>query len=192
FQVPDQGLAVCGHCRKPQGNGLWISFSKDNGKSWGPPKTISTERYFEPAFICTGRRLVGLVRENAAHAFHQFVSDDGGTSWQFQPHVIQGSKTAIHPSPFIVSNPNQPDQLYALQAERTGENRINLWQAEKDTLQWERNRVLSTSPGVEDFGYPWMTHLAGNDWFLVYYAGEKDGPNAIYGGTITISPQARH
>ncbi|MFT6618768.1 MAG: hypothetical protein ACJASX_001662 [Limisphaerales bacterium] len=31
-----------------------------------------------------------------------------------------------------------------------------------------------------------MTHLDGNDWFLVYYGGEKDGPNSIYGMKLTV------
>ena len=188
FQVPKKGLAVCGHYRKPRGDGLWIAYSQDHGKTWGPSQTISTKKYFEPTFIRTERRLVGLVRENSAHAYHQYTSDDLGASWQFQPSVIQGSKKAVHPSPFIVSHPNQPDQLYALQTERIGENQIHLWQAESGTLRWERKRLVASAPGVEDFGYPWMTHLAGNDWFVVYYAGQKDGPNSIYGGTITIAP----
>ncbi|WP_197452551.1 sialidase family protein [Rosistilla carotiformis] len=189
FQVPAEGLAVCGHYRKPRGEGLWIAYSKDNGKSWGPTKTITTRKYFEPTFIFSGGRLVGLVRENSAHAYHQFVSDDRGASWQFRPSVIQGNENAVHPSPFLVADPTQPDRLYALQTERIGDNWINLWQAERDTLQWQENRVLTSSPDVEDFGYPWMTHLAGNDWFMVHYAGEKDGPNSIYGGVITIAPR---
>ncbi|QDS89941.1 BNR/Asp-box repeat protein [Rosistilla ulvae] len=189
FQVPNEGLAVCGHYRKPHGDGLWIAYSKDDGRTWNPPKTITTNKYYEPTFISTGGRLIGLVRENSAHAYHQYTSDDRGVSWQFQPSVIQGNKDANHPSPFIVSDPTQPDRLYALQTERTDKNQISLWQAESDTLQWKRNRLLTSSPGVEDFGYPWMTHLTGNEWFMVYYAGESDGPNAIYGRTITISPR---
>lgn len=188
FPVSGRGLAVCGHYRQPRGSGLWIAFSEDDGRTWGPAETITTKKYFEPTFTSTGGRIIGLVRENAAHAFHQYVSDDGGRSWQFQPSLIQGSKKAIHPSPYVASDPTQRQRLYALQAERTAENNINLWQADRDTLEWKQKRVLTSAPGVEDFGYPWMTHLDGNQWFMVYYAGEKDGPNSIYGVTITITP----
>ena len=31
-----------------------------------------------------------------------------------------------------------------------------------------------------------MTHLSGNELFLVYYAGEKDGPNSIHRMRLTI------
>lgn len=188
FPVPGKGLAVCGHYRQPRGEGLWIAYSEDDGRTWGPAETITTKKYFEPTFIFTGGRLIGLVRENAAHAFHQYVSDDGGKTWQFQPSVIQGNEKANHPSPFVVSDPTQPERLLALQAERIGDNRIYLWQADRNTLEWKQKRVLSSAPGVEDFGYPWMTHLKGNEWFMVYYAGEKEGPNDIYGGIITITP----
>ncbi len=188
FQVPGKGLAVCGHYRKPSGSGLWIAYSEDDGKTWGSAQKITIEKYFEPTFIFTGGRLVGLVRENSAHAYHQFVSDDLGKSWQFRERVIQGSKKAVHPSPFIVSDPTQPDRLYALQSERTDSNQISLWQSQSDSLKWERHSLITSCPDVEDFSYPWMTHLEGNDWFIVYYAGEKDGPNSIYGMTIAIQP----
>ncbi|EAQ77879.1 sialidase family protein [Blastopirellula marina] len=190
FQVPGKGLAVCGHYRQPSGSGLWIAYSKDDGKSWGPAQTISTESYFEPTFIYTSGRLIGLVRENAAHAYHQYVSDDLGASWQFGESVIQGSKDAVHPSPFLVADPTQPERLYALQSERDAANQINLWQSQSDTLQWERHSLVTSGAGFEDFSYPWMTHIEGNDWFLVFYAGEKDGPNSIYGMKLTIPPQS--
>ena len=189
FQVPGKGLAVCGHYRKPSGYGLWIAYSEDDGKTWGPAQRITKEKYYEPTFISTGGRLIGLAGENAAHAYHQYVSDDFGTSWQFQESVIQGNEKSVHPSPFIVSDPTQPNRLYALQSERNESNLISLWQSQSDSLNWERHSLVASCPGIEDFSYPWMTHLEGNDWFVVYYAGEKDGPNSIYGMKITIQPR---
>jgi hypothetical protein len=41
-------------------------------------------------------------------------------------------------------------------------------------------------PDAEDFGYPWMSHLRDDEWFVVYYGGEKDGPNSIHGMKIRI------
>jgi hypothetical protein len=130
--------------------------------------------------------MIGLVRENSAHAYHQYVSDDLGASWQFRPSVIQGDKAAVHPSPFIVADPVQPERLFSLQTERTSQKEIYLWQAQSDKLEWRRLGLVVSCPGVQDFGYPWMTHISGNEWFLVYYAGDKDGANSIYGMTITI------
>lgn len=186
FPVKGKGLAVCGHFRKPKGYGIWIAYSGDQGKSWGGPNTISTEKYFEPTFIYSSGRLLGLVRENAAHAYHQFESSDSGANWQFLPKVIQGDDSAVHPSPFIVVDPTNPDRLLALQTERSEKKEIYLWQADSDSLPWRRLGLVMSVPGVEDFGYPWMTCLGGNEWFLVYYAGEEDGPNSIYGLKLTI------
>ncbi|WP_068131562.1 sialidase family protein [Roseimaritima ulvae] len=186
FSVPGKGLAVCGHFRKPKGDGVWIAYSKDHGKSWGPPHVITTRKFFEPAFVFASGRLLGLVRENSAHAYHQYISDDLGESWRFHPKVIQGDAAVVHPSPFVVVDPANPGRLLVLQSERSDKREIYLWQADVDTLRWRRRGLLVAQPDAEDFGYPWMTHLGGNDWFVVYYGGEKDGPNSIYGMKITI------
>lgn len=186
FPVTGKGLAVCGHFRKPKGDGLWIAYSKDEGQTWGDPHVITKRKFFEPTFVFTSGRLLGLVRENSAHAYHQFVSENLGETWSFQSEVIQGNATAVHPSPFVVVDPSNPDRLFALQTERSQDREINLWQADADSLQWQRRGLLISQPGVEDFGYPWMTHVGANDWFLVYYSGATNGPNSIYGMKITI------
>ena len=186
FAVEGKGLAVCGHYRKPKGEGLWIAYSKDEGKTWGAAETITPEKFFEPTFIYSSKRLIGLIRENSAHAYHQFTSDNLGESWQFQAKVMQGDKSAVHPSPFLIEDPTRPGVIFALQSERTKKREIYLWQAKADTLEWQRMGLVVSDPDAEDFGYPWMTHLEGDDWFLVYYAGETNGPNSIYGMKISI------
>jgi len=186
FPVPGKGLAVCGHYRQPKGNGIWISYSGDHGQTWGEPNTITANKFFEPTFVHSAGRLIGLVRENAAHAYHQYVSEDLGKTWSFQPKALQGDAKANHPSPFIVVDPKNPQRLLALQTERNQERAINLWQANADTLKWRRLGRVVSHPSAEDFGYPWMTHLGGDDWFLVYYGGEKDGPNSIHGMRLTL------
>jgi len=183
FSVPGKGLAVCGHFREPKGDGIWIAYSEDNGRAWGSPQSISNQRYFEPAFVQAGGRLIGLVRENGAHAYHQFVSDDRGKTWQFKQAAIQGDPRAVHPSPFITFDPREPNTLHALVSERAPNHQISLWRADAETLKW--NRVRRLAEGGGDWTYPWMTHLGGNDWFLVYYQGEKDAAS-IYGKRITI------
>ncbi|MDD5708615.1 MAG: sialidase family protein [Kiritimatiellae bacterium] len=189
FAVPRMGMAVCGHYRKPKGAGIWISYSSDNGKSWGPPQTITSEGYNEPVFIHTdGGRLVGLVRQNEARAYHQFVSRDIGKSWQFTERAIQGNVQAVHPSPFLTVDPSNPQRLYALVSEREPSHRISLWYAHQETLQWRRIGVVVTGDG--DWTYPWMTHLAGNEWFVVYYKGSKDAAS-IYGARMAV-PEQEH
>ncbi len=186
FPVPDKGLAVCGHFRKPKGYGLWIAYSGDQGRTWGGPNTITTNKFFEPSFVFSNGRLIGLVRENAAFAYHQYVSDDLGENWRFVPKALQGDAGANHPSPFIVVDPSNPKRLLALQTERNKKRQIFLWQADVKTLKWRRLGLIVSQAEAEDFGYPWMSHLQGDDWFVVYYAGGKDGPNSIFGMNLTI------
>tara|TARA_R110002096_G_scaffold199271_2_gene383083 strand:+ start:411 stop:1484 length:1074 start_codon:yes stop_codon:yes gene_type:complete len=183
FPVPGKGLAVCGHYRNPKGNGIWIAYSEDEGASWGSPHTISEERFFEPVFIFSQDRLIGLVRENDAHAYHQFVSDDLGESWEFTRTAIQGNAKAVHPSPFLVSDPRNPDVLYALISEREPSHQITLWKSKPNPLEWKP--VCKVTEGGGDWTYPWMTHLGGNEWYLVYYQGDKKA-SSIYGRRVSI------
>ena len=188
FEVPGRGVAVCGHYRKPKGDGIWIAYSEDQGRTWDPARTITTEKYFEPAFIFAGRSLIGLVREDSAHAYHQFTSDDMGEAWSFRSKAIQGDPHSHHPSPFVVEDTTEPGIFYSLQTERSQAREIYLWTARRDEMKWKKIRRVAAAPNKEDFGYPWMTHIEGNAWFLVYYAGESDGPNDIYGMRLRISP----
>ena len=192
FNVPGKGLAVCGHYRKPKGLGIWIAYSKDQGLSWqSPSAVIENKKYFEPTFIHTSDgKLTGLVREDSAHAYHQFTSDNLGKSWGFESCVIQGNPKAGHPSPFIVEDPICPGIYYALQPERTAKKEIYLWASTGDWSKWHKVCLVAAAPGHADFSYPWMAHLKGREWFLVYYAGESNGPNSIYGKKIIIPESA--
>jgi hypothetical protein len=183
FDVPGKGLAVCGHYRKPKGNGIWIAYSADQGRSWGTPQTINGEAFFEPVFVFAKDRLIGLVRENGAHAYHQLVSDDLGGAWKLSRAAIQGDKRAVHPSPCLIVDPRDPNTLYALVSERAPSNRITLWKAGADSLEWKPVRELAVGGG--DWTYPWMIHLGGDDWYLVYYQGDRDA-SSIYGKRIVI------
>lgn len=186
FSVPGKGLAVCGHFRKPRGYGIWIAFSQDHGISWGDPRTITEKRYFEPTFIHSREKLIGLVRENEAHAYHQFVSEDRGESWVAKEKALLGDPSAVHPSPFLIEDPATPGQLYSLQSERGEKNRIHLWQASATDLDWEHVGQVVEVPNDRDFSYPWMTPLGDGRWFLVYYSGEKDGANSIWGLELSL------
>lgn len=186
FSVPGKGLAVCGHFRKPKGYGIWIAFSQDHGKSWGDPQIITDNAYFEPTFLYSQERLIGLIRENAAHAYHQYVSDDLGDSWEAKGKVLQGNPRSNHPSPFLIEDPAKPGQLYALQSERGDKHQIHLWKASASVLDWEHVIQIVEVPNDRDFSYPWMTPLGSGKWFLVYYSGEKDGPNSIWGLELSL------
>lgn len=50
-------------------------------------------------------------------------------------------------------------------------------------LEWQRIGLIAKGGG--DWTYPWMTHLGGNDWYLVYYQGNKESAS-IYGTKIVI------
>ena len=184
FPVPGRGLAVCGHYRRPRGDGVWIAFSDDHGRHWGKPLTITDRDLHEPAFICVGTRLIGLIRDNPSHGYWQFVSDDAGKTWRTSNLVMEGPD-ATHPSPFLIADPTRPGRLWALQSQRTERGEVYLWRADAETLDWRREGLVVTFEGFEDYSYPWMAHLGDGEWFVVFYAGETRGPNSIFGMTFT-------
>ncbi len=186
FPVPRSGLAVFGHYRKPKGDGIWVAYSKDHGKTWGEPKTITTKRLFEPCFAFAQGRLIGLIRKDSDCVYHQYVSDDLGKTWAPPRLVLGGDDSAGHPSPFIATDPADASRLLALQSQRTRRGEVYLWSAGAKTLNWRRLGLVVTFPGCEDYSYPWMVHLDDNAWFLVFYAGEKNGANSIYGMRLEV------
>jgi len=192
FAVPGKGLAASGHFRKPKGSGIWMAFSPDHGKTWGDPRTVTADAYFEPTFLYAGKKLIGLIRENQAHAYHQYVSADLRESWQVKPGALQGDASSVHPSPFLIEDPAHPGQIYVLQTQRGKNNQIHLWKGRADAsadghdLKWEHVKQVVEVPKDQDFGYPWMTPLGDGKWFVVYYAGEKVGANSIWGLEISL------
>ncbi|GDY23257.1 hypothetical protein LBMAG56_46040 [Verrucomicrobiota bacterium] len=196
--VPGKGLAVFGHFRQgslPQSQGLWLAWSEDGGKSWGKPRAFSEQGLFEPAFVFSGGRFIGLVRtKDTADHYVQFTSADFGASWQ----VTERGLTSEHagpvslPSPCLVTDPEQPGRLYALVSERFTDKtpggllgRVVLWTADAKELRWQRRgevvRFPRTLGARRDITYAWMTPLGGGEWFAVFYCGLVHGPADIYG-----------
>lgn len=186
FAVPGIGLTAWGHYRKPKGSGIWFACSDDDGRTWGPPRTVTEAQFFEPCFLHADGRLIGLVRENRAQAYHQFLSDDLGRSWRMTERAVAG-EAAVHPSPFVVVDPNSPGTLHCLQSQRTKTGQIYLWSADSRQLVWRKRGLVASFPDCQDYTYPWMTHIEGDEWFIVFYAGERDGANSIHGMKIRIS-----
>ena len=185
FAVPGKGLAVAGHYRLPKGSGIWLAYSSDHGRTWGPPQTVTEDEFFEPCFVFAAGRLIGLVRENKARAYHQFVSDDLGRTWRFSSRAVAGA-AAGHPSPFLAVDPTGPSRLYCLQSQRTKRGEMVLWSADAKQLAWQKHGLVASCPGCQDYSYPWMTHLEGDKWFVVFYAGKRDGANSIYGMALDV------
>jgi hypothetical protein len=203
FPAGERGLAVCGHYRKPSqpfDQGIWIAFSADHGKTWGPPQRIAAEKLAEPAVICTAGRFLGLFRDaEKSWRYWHAVSDDGNT-WQVEPGPIANPETKhSQPSPFIVADPTEPNRLYAMQSQRGVEGdtkgRIYLWTADARRLDWKRLGLVAALSTADkensDWSYPWMTRLDDGDWFVVFYAGKGTGANSIYGMRMRPDQPAR-
>jgi len=197
FSVPGKGLAVCGHYRKPSqpySDGVWIAFSKDQGKTWGPAQRITDQRLFEPAVIFAAGRIVGLFRDSAKpYRYWQAVSDDLGETWKVEPASIANESTKYgQPSPFITCDPREPSRLYAMQSFRgvKGEHRgeIWLWTADARQLDWKRLGLVAALPKDakehNDWSYPWMAPCGDGRWLAVFYSGNVAGANSIYGLTL--------
>ena len=200
FPVPGRGLAVAGHLRRGAAlgeHGIWLAFSKDDGRSWGAPEIISRDRLAEPAFVCVGDRVIGLVREQDREqrgGYRMFVSEDSGRTWRDAPSGV-GEGPDL-PSPFLAADPARPGTLYALQTDRDREGRIGhgsitLWTATVDGLVWRQLGCVATFPlheGVPrpDYGYPWMVPAGEGEWCVVFYCGAVRGPCSIWGLRLNL------
>jgi len=58
FQVPGKGLAVCGHYRKPRGNGLWMAYSRDEGTDDSPPDLLTNTVQSTQIYVLGQQRLL--------------------------------------------------------------------------------------------------------------------------------------
>jgi hypothetical protein len=198
FPVPGKGLAVTGHFRpgsKKRTEGIWIAYSRDQGRSWGPPQVITERKLFEPAVVFTQGRFVGLFRQSGPAPFYWLaVSDERGAAWKLSRWPERPTRDRTLPSPFLAVAPGEADRLYALESQRHVKGnlpgRIVLWTADAGRLDWRRRGVVVEFPETlaprNDITYPWMVPLEGNDWFLVFYCGRPRGPSAIYGMRLTI------
>lgn len=196
FALPGRGIAACGHLRIESNptKGLWIAYSEDDGRTWGQPHVFTEDAYFEPAVVRSGDQLIGHFRHHGNHPdFAQGISTDGGQTWDIQTPGPIGSDDPEHmwlPSPCIVACRYDPHRLFSVSTERhkprPRPGKLLLWTADTRTLQWQRVGTLATFPEndadmFEDFGYPWMVQLDETRWFIVFYHGENQGPNSIWG-----------
>jgi hypothetical protein len=190
--LPDRTLAVFGHYRagaRPHTQGLWMSVSRDDGRTWDEARRIGGMHAVEPAVIQSGGRLIGFFRGDTRVARgRQYVgfSDDHGATWKTELSVLD----AEHPgkarlaAPFAVEDPNRPGEILVLTTERAvpgnTPGRIWLWRGDAKSLAWKRDRVLLEFPRLEgdpntDLGYPWLLHTGGNRWQMYYYHGNSKG-----------------
>ncbi len=185
-------LAVFGHYRpgsQPHAEGIWMSVSQDDGRTWSEARRIANVPAVEPVVVAAGGRLVGFFRgETGALGGRQFVgvSDDGGATWTTAPSDLaaEDEGSARLAAPFAVENPNRPGELLVLTTERAlsggTPGRIWMWRGDAATLAFERERVVLEFPRVEgdpntDLGYPWLLHLGGDKWRMFYYHGDRRG-----------------
>lgn len=188
--IKGRGLAVFGHYRKgssPHTQGLWISLSRDQGRTWGAAQRISEVHAVEPVVIQSAGRLLGFFRDDTQTVRgRQYVgvSEDLGRTWTTTLSSLdaQHPETARLAAPFAVENPNRPGEVLVLTTERAvpgnTPGRIWLWRGDAKKLEWKRERVLLEFPRIDgdpntDLGYPWLLHSGGNHWQMYYYHGNS-------------------
>lgn len=201
--LPGRGLVVLGHYRagaQPHTSGIWMAVSADHGRSWGAPRRISEANAVEPVLLQSGGRLLAFLRGAGGHGGRQFIaaSDDLGATWktELSPLAPERPASARLAAPCAVVNPAQPGEIIALTTERAlpgnTPGRIWLWKGNAKDLAWRRVRVVLEFPRVEgdphtDFGYPWLVHLDGNRWLMLYYHGRSRGPCPLWATEMVAS-----
>ncbi len=204
IHVPQQGLAVFGHYRKPQNTengGLWMAWSRDQGRSWDAPQRIELEtklRLVEPAVDYSRGKFVGLIRHGGDN-YLEITSEDRGSTWTSKLPVLKSDHPGkvMLPSPCIVSDPQHAGRLLALVSERHGRDatnpllgRLTLWECQDTTRDWRKLGDVVHFPTTlgrrTDITYGWMAPLGNDQWYVVFYCGQTRGPSDIYGMTITL------
>lgn len=194
LDVPGRGLTVLGHYRSgssPHSKGIWIAISTDHGKTWGEPARIVKEPTVEPMMVQSGDRLIALVRNKTGKSDNPLlsVSDDGGKSWKTELSELSIERPGYRPaSPCMAVRPEKPNELIALTTERGAQGRIWLWKANAEKLDWKRERQVLEFPQSKqnDYGYPWLVHVAGDRWLMFYYHGRLHGANSIWVAEVTL------
>ena len=194
FNLPHGRLGVAGHYRQgsaPREQGIWMSFSEDNGRSWSPAKCITEGYYVEPAFTYVNGKFIGLLRTGGGgHDFYTLTVSEDGENWALKPNAFdmepRGEK---YPSPFITFDPRNPDQLWALCSVRHED--VTLYSADMRSadnlleMKWDKAGTVVKWGGQgeehADWTYPWMCYLGKNRWMCVFYYGRKRGRCDIYG-----------
>jgi hypothetical protein len=190
--VAGRGLVVLGHYRagaQPYTQGIWMSASPDQGRTWGEPRRIADVPAVEPVLVQSAGRLIGFFRGNSKTlGGREFVgvSDDNGATWTTKLSDLAAADpaTAGIAAPCAVEDPDHPGELLVLTNERTHRTRTPghfwLWRGSAKTLRWQRERILLEVPHLDgdkhtDFGYPWLLHLEGRRWLMFYYHGDSHG-----------------
>lgn len=198
FQLPEGRHGVVGHYRpgcKPYEQGIWMSFSDDNGLSWSSAKCITEGNFVEPAIIYTHRGFIGLLRTEGGRDFYTLAFSKDGENWNFKANAFgmeqRGQK---YPSPFLIHDPQDKKRLLAFSSVRHED--ITLYSADMNSaetlidLKWNRVGTLVKwgGPGEEhaDWTYPWMTHLGNGKWMCAFYYGRRRGKCDIYGIDIQL------
>lgn len=195
--VPGVGLMAAGHYRKgstPDTQGIWVSVSRDDGRSWGAAQRVSDIDAGEPVLVRAGGRLMIFIRGRGANEKRQYlaVSDDHGATWRtslIDITAAQPKSTLTHP--FAMMNPDKPEELLALTAERPLPGQIWLWRGDPQKLAWRRDRLLLELPKIagdkhNDYGYPWLVPLGGGRALVFFYHGLARGANPIWVAEITL------
>jgi len=197
LSLPGKGLVVFGHYRsgsQPHTQGIWMSTSKDHGRTWGDLRRIADVHAVEPVVVQSAGRLIGFFRgESKVLGGRQYVSvsDDNGDTWKTELSVLDAAdpQTARLAAPCAVENPGKPGELLVLTNERNRPGntpgRFWLWRGSAKSLDWKRERILLEIPKIEgdkntDFGYPWLLHLEGRRWLMFYYHGQGRGPCPLW------------
>jgi hypothetical protein len=208
--LPDGRLAVSGHYRagsSPHTQGIWLSYSGDDGRTWGTHERIIEKAAVEPAIVYTQRGFVGLLRSWGGRPDYSLAIGIEGEAWRVSENALglDLPKHFNYPSPFLVVDPAYPERLWALKSFRGSSatwlpGGIVLWTVDlKENeglhdLKWRRVGQLvkwdeKDGENHTDFTYPWMSPLGGDRWIMVYYSGNKKGSSAIYGLTLRLDPK---
>jgi hypothetical protein len=207
LSLPGGRLIVFGHYRpgsSPHEHGIWCATSRDQGRSWGRPRTVMLGDVVEPVAVQAGGRLLVLIRDNSSGPGsldnarqHLAISDDDGETWktELSPTVAKNATTHRLAQPFVVNRPGNATGLIVLTTERARSGgtpgSLWLWRADIRNLDWRRERVILEFPRIEDssntdFGYPWLLPVANDRWLMFYYHGQKHGPNPIWVAEIQL------
>jgi len=201
IQVPGVGLMATGHYRAgshPYTQGIWIARSTDDGRSWQPPQQVNAVDGGEPVLVRAAGRLLIFIRGRGTSHQYLAVSDDSGLTWRTSISSIAAEAPKGHglAHPFAEPDPENPDAVIMLTAERPLPGRVWFWRGDARSLEWNRVQPILDFPQIpgdahDDFGYTWMIPKAdGRHWLVFYYHGLKMGANAIWVAEVQLPSAA--
>jgi hypothetical protein len=191
-QLPGRRLMVTGHYREgavPYTRGIWSSISEDDGATWGAPSLVNNLNAGEPVLVRQDDRLLVFIRGRGPAGGRQFVStsNDWGKTWVTDLlNITPLQKTATGLAhPFVMVNPEKPDELLAITFERPAPGAAQLWRGDAKALKFTPERTLVELPKIAgdpniDFGYAWAVPLEARRALVFYYHGQIRGPAPIW------------